>query len=73
LGPSGYPCGGRRHFAYTDANPNVHSYSDRDTYGNSHSNADSNSHTAIWHPNAAASQGNTQTSAEPASSAVRIG
>ena len=62
-----------RHFAYAHANPNAHSYSDSDTYGNSHSNVDSNSHTAIWHPNAAASQGNTKASAHSASAAVRIG
>ena len=73
LGPGGYLSGGGRRFTNTHTNPNAHSYADSDTYGNSHSNADANSHTAIWHPNAAASQGNTKAPADSAFAALRIG
>ena len=69
LGPSGYLGGGRRRLA----NPDAYSYGDANCNNNAECNAHSytygNDH-ALTH---SCAKSNTQTSAEPASSAVRIG
>jgi hypothetical protein len=64
LGPGRYLCGGgRRPIAYAHGDGNCNSDANCNDHAecNSYSYGDSNSHTAIWHPNASSSHANSET------------